>query len=288
RHRPAALFDDAAVEQMNRAVGVRGVPWIVRDHADRRAAAVQLAEQLHHRFAVRRVEVTRRLVGEEDQWIAGDGAGDGDALLLTAGELCRVVLHAVAHANALEGVGDALLALGGRHAAVGERKLDVLVDGQIADQVERLEDEADLPVADAGALARRELGDRLAGEGVLAVRWGIQQSENGQERRLAAARGTFHGHVLARLDLEVNVLEGVGLHLVGVEDLLDAGEADQGLVSAARGGGEGGRGRGGGLSGHVALALKVDGEVKWENDNSMIWLGCYVMRTRLVLSYGDM
>ena len=48
------------------------------------------------------VEVTRRLVGEEDERIAGDGAGDGDALLLTAGELRGIVLHAVRHADALE------------------------------------------------------------------------------------------------------------------------------------------------------------------------------------------
>ena len=38
------------------------------------------------------------------------------------------------------------------HAAVGQRQLDVLVDGEVADQVERLEDEADLAVADARPL----------------------------------------------------------------------------------------------------------------------------------------
>ena len=63
----ATLFDDAAVEEVDRAIGVRGVARIVRHHADRGAAAMQLAEQLHHRFAVRRIEVTRRFVGEEDE-----------------------------------------------------------------------------------------------------------------------------------------------------------------------------------------------------------------------------
>jgi hypothetical protein len=84
----ALLFHDAAVEEVDRTIGVCGVARIVRHHADRRAAAVQLAEQFHHGFAVRRIEVTRRLVGEEDERIASDCAGDGDALLLTAGELC--------------------------------------------------------------------------------------------------------------------------------------------------------------------------------------------------------
>ena len=88
------------------------------------------------------------------QRLAGDGARDGDALLLTAGELAGQVLRAVRHADALERRIDALLALRGLHAAVGERQLDVLIHGEIADQVEALEDEADLAVADARALGR--------------------------------------------------------------------------------------------------------------------------------------
>jgi hypothetical protein len=60
----AALFDDAAVEQMDRPVRVRGVTGIVCNHANGRTAAVQLTEQLHDGLAVRRIEVTRRLVRE--------------------------------------------------------------------------------------------------------------------------------------------------------------------------------------------------------------------------------
>src|SRR6185436_14286365 len=113
----ATLFDNASVEEVNRAIGVRGVPRIVRDHADGGAAAMQLAKQFHHGLTIRGVEVTRRLVGEEDERITGNRAGDGDALLLTAGELRGVVLHAVAHAYALERIRDTLLTLGRRHAA---------------------------------------------------------------------------------------------------------------------------------------------------------------------------
>src|SRR5215208_4694013 len=87
----ALLFHDTAVEEMDGAIGVCCVARIVRDHADRRAAAVQLAKQFHYRFAVRRIEVTRRLVGEEDERIAGDCASNGNALLLTAGKLCRIM-----------------------------------------------------------------------------------------------------------------------------------------------------------------------------------------------------
>ena len=41
------------------------------------------------------VEVARRLVGEDDVGLAGQGAGDGDTLLLAAGQLARAVLQAV-------------------------------------------------------------------------------------------------------------------------------------------------------------------------------------------------
>src|SRR5688572_14117581 len=80
-----AFVDDPAVEELDLAVRVIRVARIVRDHADRRALAVQLAQQVHHRLAVPRVEVSGRLVGEQDRGLAGERAGDGHALLLAAG-----------------------------------------------------------------------------------------------------------------------------------------------------------------------------------------------------------
>ena len=189
---------------MDAAVGVARVARIVRDHADRRAGAVQLAQQIHHRFAAARVEVAGRLVREQDERLAGDGARDGDALLLTAGELARQVLRAMRHADALERRLDALLALGRLHAAVGERQLDVLEHGEIADQVEALEDEPDLAVADARALRGGQLGDRPAVQQVLPFGRRVEQAENRQQRRLAAARRPGDRDVLALADLEVD------------------------------------------------------------------------------------
>ena len=58
-----------------------------------------------------RVEVTRRLVGEEDGRIVHERARDGDALPLTARELVRPVVHALAELHALERFLGAALAL---------------------------------------------------------------------------------------------------------------------------------------------------------------------------------
>src|SRR5262245_28394972 len=90
-----ALVDDAAVEELDLAVRVVGIARVVRDHADGRAFAVQLAQEVHDRLAVPRVEVAGRLVGEQDRGPPRERAGDRHALLLAAGELRGMVVHAV-------------------------------------------------------------------------------------------------------------------------------------------------------------------------------------------------
>src|SRR5262249_51973044 len=84
---PPLLFHHAAVEQRNRVFGVLGEAGIVSPHADRGAAAVELLKKVHPRLAVDRVEVAGGLVGEQDERLSADRAGDGHALLLTAGKL---------------------------------------------------------------------------------------------------------------------------------------------------------------------------------------------------------
>src|SRR5262249_7069816 len=81
------LLDDAAVEEMDLAVRVPGVPRVVRDHADRGAGAVEVAEEAHHGLAALGVQVPGGLVGQEDRGLGDDGPRHGHALLLAAREL---------------------------------------------------------------------------------------------------------------------------------------------------------------------------------------------------------
>ena len=67
-------------------------------------------------------------------------------------------------------------ALGGGGAVVDERQLDVVERGGAGEQVEGLEDEADLLVADAGELVVVELGDVVAVEPVAALGWASRGS----------------------------------------------------------------------------------------------------------------
>ena len=82
-----SIFDDAAVEQVNGAVGVLRKARIVRDHANGGATGVQFLQQIHNGFAVARVEVSRRLIRQQNRRLPGKRASDRDTLLLPAGKL---------------------------------------------------------------------------------------------------------------------------------------------------------------------------------------------------------
>src|SRR5579883_1249228 len=115
----------------------------VSDHDDGGSLPVQLREQLHHLLSRRGIEVTGRLVGE-NQFGSGDhGTGDRHTLLLTSRELLRSVARPVRDLHALESLAHPHLALTGRDVLVIEqRELYVLEDIELIDQIEALEDES--------------------------------------------------------------------------------------------------------------------------------------------------
>src|ERR1700761_3652072 len=87
--------NDDAVAHVHDAIEVRDGFRIVRDHHDRLAQVfVQLTQHFENDVGIFRVEVTRWFVGKQDFWFIDDGARDGDALLLAAGEFRRSVMQA--------------------------------------------------------------------------------------------------------------------------------------------------------------------------------------------------
>ena len=70
---------------------------------------------------------------------------------------------------------------------------------------------------------------RLAVQDVSAVGGRIEQAQNRQQRRLAAARRAGDRQVLALLDVEMNARQRVRLHFVGHEDLGHAVQAESKL-----------------------------------------------------------
>ena len=192
-------------------------------------SACRAREELHHRLAVLRVEVAGRLVGEQDRGLARNRASHRHPLLLAPGELAREMPGAMGHLYLREGLVHPLPPLGRPHAPVGQGQLDVLVDGEVAYQVEALEDEADLAVPGARAGRYLEARHGPAVEPVLTVGRRVEQPENRQQRRLSAAGGSRDGDVLPGVDVEVDLREGMGLDLVGEEDLRHLVEANERL-----------------------------------------------------------
>ncbi len=132
---------------------------------------MQLAKHVHHGFAVLRVEVPRGLVGKKNRRIARERACHRNALLLPTRELRREVAEPMCHADAFERLHHGLAACVAREAlAIGQRQLDVLIDIEIADEIERLEDEADFTVSNRGSLIGADGRDRPAAQVVLPCR----------------------------------------------------------------------------------------------------------------------
>src|SRR5664279_4645456 len=96
--------------------------------------------------------------------------------------------HAMSHADLLERLLHALFALGSAEATIGQRQFHILLDREVADEVEALKDEADLTIADAGPLRETKVCDRMAVEGIASPRRCIQQPQDGEQRGFATAR----------------------------------------------------------------------------------------------------
>ena len=125
-------------------MGIFGMFMAMRDHDDGGAGFVEFGQKLHHLFAIGGVEVAGRLVGQDQLGTRHHGAGDGDALLLAAGQLLRHVPGAMGDLDPLQCLAGALLAFARRNILVVEqRQLDIFGDIQFVDQVEALEHEPD-------------------------------------------------------------------------------------------------------------------------------------------------
>src|SRR5690606_21983196 len=123
------------------------------------AVAVEAREQLEDLLAGLGVEVAGGLIGEQQGGFGDEGAGDGHALLLTAGERVRRVLLASGAAHRGEGLARPPAPLGRRYPLVDQRQLDVLERRGARQQVEALEHEADVMTAEQRPLVAVERAD---------------------------------------------------------------------------------------------------------------------------------
>jgi len=95
-------------------------------------------------LAVSGVEVAGGLVGKEDFGAAGDGAGDGEALLFATGEVFGEDEFFTGEVDGGEGSINGLGLIGGGEVLDFERQTDVMLASFVALDEKALENEADL------------------------------------------------------------------------------------------------------------------------------------------------
>ena len=178
-----------------------GVVGGVGDHDDGGAGGVEVAEEVHDVEAVVAVEIAGRLVAEDELWVGNHGASHGDALLLPAGELLRVVAGPMDDAHTLQHLVDLRFALRLAEAEVAQRQLHVLEDVHVINQVEALEDEADDPAPQFQTVFLAQGGDLSSVEEITARVGGVEEAEDVEQCRLAATGRAHYGYEFALPDL---------------------------------------------------------------------------------------
>ena len=177
----------------------------MRDDDDRHAERlVDLLEQVENRLRGVRVEGAGGLVAQEVFRPRGEGAGDGHALLLAAGKLRGIVFCAVGQSDEFEQLGGAGLSLVALDAGDLEREADVAQHRALLEQVEALEDHADvLPGLEQVAAA--ELHHVAPVDAHRAGGRPLEEVDTAHERALAGAAQADDAEDLPVLDAEVDV-----------------------------------------------------------------------------------
>ena len=92
-------FQQTAVPNVKRPLGVSGDLRLVGDHHDGDAFIIELLEDLHDLLTGFGIQSAGRFVGQEHFWIIHDSSGDGHTLALTAGKLSGFEVHTFAQAH---------------------------------------------------------------------------------------------------------------------------------------------------------------------------------------------
>jgi len=197
--------------------GAAGKAHLVRYQHHRHAVPRQLFEDPDHLADQLGIERRSDLVEQHQSRLHGKGAGNGDALLLAAGELRRIcpdLVLEIDHAQHL--AGERVGRLPRHPLGRGRTQRDVALDREMREEVVALEDDADL-AAQRLETARRRRED-LAVEGDGAAVRPLQPVDAAQERRLARTAAADDGDDLSGLDGERDLVK----HAMGAERLRNA------------------------------------------------------------------
>ena len=204
----AAFFGDTAFVNDSHAVAdlVDDLHLVCNDddrHAER---LVDLAQQFENGARCVGVEGAGRFVAQQISGIGCQCAGDGNALLLSAGKLRGEACSLVSKAHDLQKFLRALLCLRLRRTGDLKREADVAQNRALLKQIEALEDHTDL----TANLQKFLLAERRQIPTVypdLSGGRALEQVDAAHERRLACAGKTDDAEDLAVRDSQIHILQ---------------------------------------------------------------------------------
>src|ERR1700674_1233877 len=156
-------------------------------HHDGRSPRVDAQKELHDLPGGGGIEVAGWFVGDDETRSVHERPGDRDALLLATGKVRGIRKVLAGEAHGVHGLGHARMNRVLGFAVDPQRERDVLVDREVRQQLEVLEDQADLPpvARKLPALHPAEL-DPVNED--LALAWFLLSDEEPYEGGLACAR----------------------------------------------------------------------------------------------------
>jgi len=198
------------------------------------ALDVALEHQLDDFGAGRLVEIAGRLVGDEDRRIGHQRTRECDALLLTAGQLCRIVVAALRKADCRELTRGALLRIG--CADELKRHSDILERRHGGNEVERLKHNADIAAAKPSQRILIERTERLIRHHDRAGVGSFEAGHDHQQGRFPRAGRANHANRLAPPYIELDVFENMDTRGAPTERQIDARKRDRGGRALQSGG----------------------------------------------------
>jgi len=226
-HRVGAILDDVAVAEQDDAFGeVRHVALVGHQH-DGDALAVQRLQQRHDLDAGTRIEGAGWFVGQHQFGVVGQRPGDGDALLLPARKLGWLVVETFRQTDLTQTFQCLVSPRPGWHAAIQQGQCHVIKGAGAGQQIEMLEDKADLAIAHSRQFVAREPGYLLVAQPVVAGCGAVEAAEQVHESGLARSRGTHYRDELPGGNLDRNAAQGMHHRAAHLVFLAQASGADE-------------------------------------------------------------
>src|SRR5690606_30920035 len=198
----AHLLDPAGAHHGDALAEGEGLLLVVRDEEEGDAGGGLEVTELGADLATElRIERGEWLIEQEDAGAVDEGAGEGDALALSARQPHGGAVCQIGDACEFEDLGDAAVDLRGRDPSHAQSEGDVRAHVHVREQRIGLEDRVDR------ALVGRRAGRGLSGEKDLAAIGVVKSRDDPEGGRFPAARGSEQGEEFAVPDGERHALQ---------------------------------------------------------------------------------